>query len=166
MAKDSQTGKDIKTPRAPYALKRTVHKFEHGGQEYIVDNVLEIMSQGYKVSQAVKIAFPNVPKESYPALTTKIKKHPYFVAYKEASLKLLTDKGAALQQNMLDLAFNSRSDMVKFSATKDAMDRIFGEAGAEPTDDKPSMVFNFSFGGQQPATVRVDPSTIIEGETA
>lgn len=163
MAKDSQTGRELKPVRAPYTLKRTVQRLEHNGQEYLVDKIVDRMNQGHKLSVAIALEYPDVPKASYASIATKVKKHPYFIAYREASLKILSDKGAALQQNMLDLAFNSRSDMVKFSATKDAMDRVYGEAGADEDSKKPAMVFNFSFGDAAPKTA---PSVFIEGETA
>ena len=162
MAKDSQTGKELKPVRAPYVLKRTPQRVEHAGQEYLVDKIVDRMNQGHKLSLAIALEYPDVPKASYASIATKVKKHPYFIAYKELSLKLIHDKSAALQQNMLDLAFNSRSDMIKYSATKDSLDRIHGEAGKDAAADKPAMVFNFSFGDNPPAKPRV----IIEGETA
>ena len=159
MATDSNTGKQLKPVRQPYALKRTVHRIEHGGQEYLLNDIIERMNGGLKLSLAIQQAYPNLPKPSVPALATKVKKHPYFQAYKDASLKVMQDQGAALQQNMLDLAFNSRSDMVKFSATKDAMDRVYGEADSGEAE-KPVMVFNFAFGDNAPKK----HTTIIEGE--
>lgn len=160
MATDSNTGKDLKQVRQPYTLKRTIHRVEHGGQEYVVNDIIDKMSKGHKLSAAIQIAYPIIPKPSVSALATKIKKHPYFQAYKDASLQLMQDQGAALQQNMLDLAFNSRSDMVKFQATKDGLDRVYGEAN-EVGGDKPTMVFNFAFGTPAPAQ---PPRVVIEGE--
>lgn len=160
MATDSNTGKQIKPVRPPYQLKRTIHRIEHGGQEYTVNEVIELMSKGNKMSTAIQIAYPNLPKLAVAPLATKIKKHPYFQAYKDASLKLMENQGAALQQNMLDLAFNSRSDMVKFQATKDSLDRVYGEA-TELGGEKPTMVFNFQFGDNPP---KVEARTVIDGE--
>lgn len=168
MPTDSNSGRKIQPERKPYALKRTVQRLEHNGQEYLVDVIVDTMNQGHKLTQALRICYPDVPPASYSALATKVKKHPYFIAFKEVSMKILNDKGAALQQNMLDLAFNSRSDMVKFSATKDAMDRVYGEAGKDDSADKPLMVFNFSFGGDNAAPIKqvtIDPDAVPEAET-
>lgn len=154
-----------KPEKKVYTLKRTVQRVEHNGQEYLVDQLVDKMNEGHKLSAAIKICYPTLPPASVAPLMTRVKKHPYFIAYKEASMKILNDKGPALQQNMLDLALNSRSDMVKFSATKDALDRIYGEADATPKDVTPVMSFNFSFGGNAPIKqVTVDPDRIIEGE--
>lgn len=144
-------------------MKRTIHRVEHYGQEYIVDEVLEQMNQGLKLTAAIKTAYPMVPKESVVSIAAKVKKHPYFQAYKEASLKLLHDKGAALQQNLLDMAFNARSEMVRYSATTDAMDRVFGKKDEDTSDNKPTMVFNFSFGDNTPPPKVT--TQIIDGET-
>ncbi|MGV9002389.1 MAG: hypothetical protein ACOH18_05555 [Candidatus Saccharimonadaceae bacterium] len=167
MATNSQTGKRQLPAKAPYSLKRTVQRLEHGGQEYLVDVIVDEMNKGHKLSQAIKNCYPDVPAPTYSAIATKVKKHPYFVAYKEVSLKLISDKSAALQQNMLDLAFNSRSDMIKYSATKDSLDRIHGEAGKDNGAEKPLLVFNFSFGGNNQAPIKqvtIDPDSVPEAE--
>lgn len=152
--------------KKPYALRRTIQRVEHNGQEYLVDKIIDTMNEGHKLSQAIKINYPDLPKASVAPLMGRIKKHPYYIAYKDASMKILNDKGPALQQNMLDLALNSRSDMVKFSATKDALDRVYGEADATPKDITPIMTFNFSFGGSAPVQqATIDPDRIIDGDT-
>lgn len=148
--------------RTAKPMKRTVHRIEHYGQEYVVDEILELMNQGMKLSAAIKAAYPVLPKASVAPLAAKIKKHPYFQAYKDASLKLLHDKGAALQQNALDLAFGARSEMVRADMTKDLMNRVYGSAEEAADAAKPTMVFNFSFGNNsQPQKVTKE---VIDGE--
>lgn len=133
---------------------------EHGGFQYDVRQVVELLKVGFKEGQAVKSLCPEIPKAAIPSVVNKIKKHPYFVAYKDIQLSILKDKGPDLQQNLLDIALDGKSERNRMEATMNALDRVYGAEKNEPT--KPNYVFNFSFSNSsEPAKTR---TAVIEGE--
>lgn len=133
---------------------------EHSGYQYEVDKVLAYVDAGMSEKQAVRQAYPELPAKSVQPLLSKIKKSPYYIAKKDVETSILAAKGAELQNNLLDLAFNARSEMVRLGATDSGLDRIYGKKEEEL--QIPTMTFNFSFGDNQ-TTVKVKPDA-IEGE--
>lgn len=137
-------------------MAKQKYEIEHSGFRYDVQKVVDtMMSENIKLPEAVRYHNPNIPESSMNAIGVKIRNSPYFLAYKKAKTEILNAAGPALQANMLDLALNAKSEMVKFSATDAALKRVYG-ADADEKPIQPGIVFNFSFGGQQvPAAAQV-----------
>lgn len=140
----------------------TKHTIDHSGFQYDVDAVIKLTDEGMKEKDALRAAHPELPGKSVAPVLAKIKKHPYYLARKEARLSILEEKGPELQQNLLDLATGARSEMVRYSATSDALDRIYGKKDDEKSET-PSFVFNFSFGGAPTPPVKVD-AQVVDGD--
>lgn len=149
--------------------RQSAKELVYSGFVYDVAEIADYLdTNGGKLKDAVAALHPDIPKQSILPICTKLKRHPYMLARKDASLALLKSQGPKLQQNMLDLAFNSRSEMVKYNATKDGLDRIFG--AAEDTgggNEQPTFVFNFNMGGKEPTAAERAESArkVIDGET-
>lgn len=135
--------------------------FDHLGFRYDTKQIVSQLKDGTKLPDAIRRLYPATPTASIPHIATKVRKQPYFIAYKEAKTEILNNAGPDLQQNMLDLAFKSRSEMVRFSATDAAMKRVYGNE-TEEQGPKPTMVFNFSFGAGAPS--QPDTKVIIDGD--
>lgn len=146
-------------------IERSELCIEHGGYQYDVKQFVEIAKSGIKENQAVRSLCPTVPQASINPILIKLRRHPYYKAYKELQLSILKERGPDLQQNLLDIALEGKSERNRLDATVNALDRVYGADKNEPTT--PNFVFNFSFGGS-PAKVRSVESRasneIIEGE--
>lgn len=141
----------------------TKQTIEHSGFQYDVAKIAEYVEAGMPEKQAVREAHPTVPAKSVAPILAKVRRHPYYLARKEARLAILENKGPELQQNLLDLAFNARSEMVRANTTINALDRVYGNQAADDAE-KPTFVFNFSFGnptGQPPEPVQAE-NTVID----
>lgn len=136
---------------------------EHGGQQYELDKISELVEAGMKDKQAVMQLYPTVPKASLTSLLTKVRKHPYYIARKDVNIAIIREKGPELQQNLIDIALEGRSERNRLEATIDALDRVYGKA--EEENEKPLMVFNFSFDNSGNASKNKQHSEVIDGET-
>lgn len=121
------------------------HIVEHSGFRYEVDKICNIIDTGVEPKDALRTLYPTLPPKAIAPILAKVKKNAYYIARKDLEMNIVAAKGPELQQNLLDLAFNSRSEMVKYSATSDALDRVYGKKDQQEAD-KPQFVFNFSFG--------------------
>lgn len=142
----------------------TKQEVNHNGFVYDLTEVIDYAEEnGVKLKAAFQAIYPKTPLPTVTAIMPKINKHPYVLARKDASLALLKRKGPDLQQNMLDLAFKSRSEMVRYNATKDGLDRVYGQAEDPNAGEKaPTLVFNFNMSSGQAPDVR----KVIDGETS
>lgn len=130
---------------------------DHGGFQYDIRQFVELLKTGFTEGQAVRALCPTVPKAAVNNVINKLRKQPYFVAYKDLQLSILKEKGPDLQQNLLDIAFEGHSERNRLEATVNALDRVYGADKNEPT--VPNYVFNFSFNNKK------EPSrVIVEGE--
>jgi hypothetical protein len=136
---------------------------EHGGQQYELDKISELVEAGMKDKQAVWQLYPTVPKASMTSLLAKVRKHPYYIARKDVNIAIIREKGPELQQNLIDIALEGRSERNRLEATIDALDRVYGKA--EDENEKPLMVFNFSFDNSGNASKNKQHTEVIDGET-
>jgi len=136
---------------------------EHGGQQYELDKISELVEAGMKDKQAVLQLYPSIPKASVNSLLIKVRKHPYYIARKDVNIAIIREKGPELQQNLIDIALEGRSERNRLEATIDALDRVYGKA--EDENEKPLMVFNFSFDNSGNASKNKQHSEVIDGET-
>lgn len=139
--------------------KQTV---ELAGFQYEVDKICNVVDEGVELKDAIRTLHPTLPPKSIPKIVAKVKKHPYYIARKDLELNILAAKGPDLQQNLLDLAFNARSEMVRANTTVDALDRVYGKKDQQEAD-KPQFVFNFSFGDPTGKSA-VPDKIVIESE--
>lgn len=166
---DFQPGKykdkdSVKTGVARYQHipSECIKTFEFGGQQYEADQILDLMdSTGLDEKKAVLTLYSTVPKASLQPLVNKMHKLAYYVARKDVSLAILNEKGPQLQQNLLDIALKGQYETNRLDATKDALNRIYGN-GEDAAGAKAVLVFNFSFNGSGAAAKVHD--RIIEGE--
>lgn len=142
--------------------KKIRQEFTHVGFVYDVTDICQAIDEGRKPVEAIKSLYPSVPKASLPHLVRKLKKHPYYIAKQDLETAILKEAGPKLQMNLLDLAFNARSEMVKFSATDSALDRVYGKEDETSQGEAPALVFNFNLGGGQTVTKKVEDGTIID----
>ena len=166
---DEAQSEDKKKPKYPPRRplpERVVQQFTHYGQLYSVYDLCEAMDAGVKPKDAVRKLYPSTPKESIGSIVKKLKLHPYYLARKDIQLSILKEKGADLQMNLLDLAFNARSEMVRYSATSDSLNRVYGEKNQDDGDDTPKFVFNFNMGDKVMSvdTSQVQANTVIDVE--
>lgn len=129
------------------------------GFEYDVRQLCGLLDTGFDLKAAIKQLYDTLPADSVPKVAAKVKKHPYYVARQDLQLNIIKSKGAELQQNLLDIAFEGKSERNRLEATNSALDRVYG--GTDDTANtgpaKPTMVFNFSFGATpvKPTSVTV-----------
>ena len=135
---------------------------DHGGQQYEINKICDLMDGGLDEKSAIRTLYPTVPAASMKYLVPKVKKHPYYVARKDLKMNILAAKGPELQENLLHIALEGRSERNRLEATNSALDRVYGNAKDEEKN-KPQFVFNFSFGGKT-ETPKLT-TEIIEGET-
>lgn len=155
-----------RTDRMMDLSRRVRQEFTHLGFLYSVTDLCDAIDAGMKPKDAVRHLYPSTPAASLSRVVSKLKKHPYYIARRDIELAIIREKSADLQTNLLDLAFNAKSEMVRYSATGDALNRIHGDSADDKTDDKPRFVFNFNMGGQniQLDTAKADNSSVIDVE--
>ena len=142
---------------------RIRQEFTYNGGLYSVTDVCDEIDAGLKPRQALEKLYPTTPKASYTKILTLLKKHPYYIARQDIQTSILKEHGAKLQMNLLDLAFNAKSEMVRYSATSDGLDRVYGEKdGDKGGESMPSLVFNFNLGNGQSVRKEVQDGTIID----
>lgn len=152
-----------KPTRFQQLAKRVKQEFTYNGGLYSVNEICDALESGLKPRDALAKLYPTTPKLAYPQIIKRLKKHPYYLARQDLQLNVLKEEGARLQMNLLDLAYNSKSEMVRFSATDSALDRVYGEKdGDKGSDESPKLVFNFNLGGGQTVTKTVEDGTIID----
>lgn len=160
---DDDTPQKDKPTRFQQLARRVRQEFSHNGGLYSVTDICDQIDQGLKPREALARLYPSTPKASYSRIIQKLKKHPYYIARQDIQTAILKEQGANLQMNLLDLAYNSKSEMVRYSATSDALDRVYGEKdGDKGGEEMPKLVFNFNLGGGQTVTKTVEDGTIID----
>ena len=154
---------DNKPTRLQQLPQRIRQEFTYNGGLYSVNEICDELDKGTKPRDALAMLYPTTPKGAYTNIIKRLKKHPYYIARQDIQTAILKEQGANLQMNLLDLAYNSRSEMVRYSATSDALDRVYGEKdGDKGNDESPKLVFNFNLGGGQTVTKTVEDGTIID----
>lgn len=134
------------------------HLVPYNGLELDVKAVCDLIDEGAEAKDALRSVHPELPPSKVAAALQKVKKSVYYLARKDLKLNILEAKGPELQENLLKLATDARSEMVRFNATDSALDRIYGKKD-EQGGEKPRFIFNFSFGdptGATPSRVTVD----------
>lgn len=136
------------------------HLVPYNGLELDVKAICDLIDEGMEAKSAIRTIHPELPGSKTAPALAKVKKSVYYLARKDLKLNILEAKGPELQENLLKLATEARSEMVRFSATDSALDRIYGKKDTE-VQDKPQFVFNFSFketgsDGRVPDRVVVD----------
>lgn len=136
------------------------------GFEYDVRQICGLLDSGFELKAAIRHLYKTLPEASIPTVVAKVKKHAYYIARADMQLNILKAKGPELQQNLLSIAFDGRSERNRLDATNSAMDRIYGNADKQEDAGKPQFVFNFSFGGgatpQPTVTVENDKGDTLE----
>lgn len=164
-------GKSIDNDSAAMAKIKTSYKhvpsecvktFEFGGQQYESDQIFNLVEEtGLDEKRALLTIYPTIPKASIQPLLNKMHRLPYYVARKDINLAILNEKGPQLQQNLLDIALKGQYETNRLDATKDALNRIYGN-DEDSAGAKAVMVFNFSFNNSGQAAKVHDK--VIEGE--
>ena len=120
------------------------HLIPYNGLELDVKAVCNLIDEGIDAKDALRTVHPELPGSKVGPALSKLKSSVYYKARKDLQMNILEAKGPELQQNLLKLATEARSEMVRFSATDSALDRIYGKKDQE-AQEKPQFVFNFSF---------------------
>ena len=136
------------------------HLVPYNGLELDVKAICDLIDEGMEAKSAIRTIHPELPGSKTAPALAKVKKSVYYQARKDLKMNILEAKGPELQENLLKLATEARSEMVRFNATDSALDRIYGKKDTE-VQDKPQFVFNFSFketgsDGRVPDRVVVD----------
>lgn len=134
---------------------------DHNGFQYEVDKICDVMDAGLDDKSALRSLYPSLPPKSVAPILHKVKKHSYFIARKDLKLNIIEAKAPELQNNLIDIALDGRSERNRLDATINALDRIYGNAKDDDAK-QPQYVFNFSFGGSSgPVVVK---SEVIDAD--
>lgn len=157
--------KSYPRPYVPLPVVEAKKTLEHGGQQYEVDKIYDLVDAGMNEKQAILSIYKTIPKESLNSLILKLRKNPYYMARKDVSLAIIKEKGPELQQNLISIALEGRSERNRLDATIDALDRVYGKA-EEDAIAPPNMVFNFSFNQTKDPARVIDRihEKVVEGE--
>lgn len=135
-------------------MTKQTHLVPYTGLELDVKAICDAIDEGMDAKDALRSVHPELPGSKVAGALQKMKNSPYYLARKDLKMNILERKGPELQENLLKLATEARSEMVRFSATDSALDRIYGKKGGEE-GEKPQFVFNFSFTGNDQTPPRV-----------